>query len=69
MANHSYIEQDINMSNNDQEEDKGSQEQQIVHPIIGVITPCRGERTLKRLATRVTNMDIDIATKNPRISI
>lgn len=24
MDNHSYIEQDVNMSNNDQEEDKGS---------------------------------------------
>jgi hypothetical protein len=30
MANHSYIEQDVNMSSNDQEEDKGSEEQQLL---------------------------------------
>ena len=67
MANHNYIEHDINMSNNDQEEDKGSQEQEIVDPVIGVITLFKGERALKRPATEVTNMDIDTATKNPRI--
>ena len=69
MANHSYIEQNVNTSNNDQEEDKGSQEQEMVDPITGVITPFKGERTLKRPVTEVTNMDIDTATKKPRISI
>ena len=43
MANHSYIEHDANTSSNDQEEDKGSQEQEMVDPIIGVITPFKGK--------------------------
>ena len=68
MANHSYIEQDVNMSNNDQEEDKGSQEQEMVDPIISVITPSKGERTLKRPTPEATNMDIDTTTKKPRVS-
>ena len=41
----------------------------MVDPITSVITPFKGERTLKRPTTEVTNMDIDIATKNPKISI
>ena len=32
IANHNYIEQDVNMSNNDREEDKGSKEQAMVDP-------------------------------------
>ena len=68
IANHSYIEQDVDMSNNEQEEDKGSEEHAMVDPIIGTNTPFKGERTLKRPATKVTNMEIDIATKKPRVS-
>ena len=41
----------------------------MVDPIIGVITPFKGERTLKRPATEITNMDIDTTTKKPKISI
>ena len=38
-------------------------------PITGIITPFKGERTIERLATEVTNMDIDIGTKKPIIYI
>ena len=56
------------MSNNDQEEDKGSKEQAMVDPITGTITPFKGERTLKRPAIEVTNIEIDTAAKKPRVS-
>ena len=69
IANHSYIEHDVDMSNNDQEEDKGSEAQAMVDPIIGTLTPFKGERSLKRPANEVTNMEIDSATKKPRVSI
>ena len=40
----------------------------MVDPIIGTITHFKGERTLKRPATKVTNMEIDTAAKKPRVS-
>lgn len=51
IANHNYIEQDVNMSSNDQEEEKGLEEQTMVDLITCIITPFKGERTLKRPAT------------------
>ena len=33
------------MSSNEQEEDKGSEAQVMVDPIIGIITPFKGERS------------------------
>ena len=51
ISNHSYIEQDVDMSSNEQEEDKGSEAQAMVDPIIGTITHFKGERSLKRPAT------------------
>ena len=68
IANCNYIEKDVNMSNNDQEEDKGLEEQAMVDLAIGTITPFKGERTLKRPATEVTNMEIDTTAKKPRVS-
>lgn len=40
----------------------------MVDPIKGKITPFKGERSLKRPATDVTNMEIDTTTKKPRVS-
>ena len=51
------------MSNNGQEEDKGSKAQIMVDPITGILTPFKGERYLKRPITEVTNMEIDTTTK------
>ena len=41
----------------------------MVDPITGIITPFKGERSLKRPATKVTNMEINTTTKKPRVSI
>ena len=67
-SNHSYIEQDVDMSDNEQEEDKGSKAQVMVDPITGTITAFKGERSLERPATEVTNMEIDTTSKKPRVS-
>ena len=40
----------------------------MVDPITGTITPFKGESSLKRPATEVTNMEIDTTTKKPRVS-
>ena len=56
------------MSNNEQEEDKGSEAQVMVDPITCTITPFKGKRSLKRHATEVTNMEIDTTTNKPRVS-
>ena len=55
------------MASNEQEEDKGSEEQAMVDPVTGIITPFKGERTLKRPATKLTNMEIDTVVKKPRL--
>lgn len=68
IANHSYIEHDVDMSSNEQEEHKGSKAQVMVDPITGTITSFKGERTLKRPATKVTNMEIDTTTKKLKVS-
>ena len=68
IANHNYIEKDVNMSSNEQEEDEGSEEKEMVYPVTRTITPFKGERTLKRPATEVTNMEIDIVAKKPKVS-
>ena len=67
MANRSYIEHDVNMTGDEQEVDKGSKEQTIVDPVTRVITPFKGERTLKRPTTDITNMEIDTSSKKPRV--
>ena len=56
------------MSNNEQEEDKGLEEQNMVDPVIGTVTPFKGINTLKRLAPEVTNMEIESIAKKPRVS-
>ena len=40
----------------------------MVNPVIGIITPFKGERTLKRPTTKFTNMEIDASAKNPKVS-
>ena len=40
----------------------------MVDPITSTITPFNGEINLKRPATEVTKMEIDIATKKPKVS-
>jgi len=40
----------------------------MVDPVVGLITPFKGERTLKRPAIDITNMEIDTASKKPRVS-
>lgn len=67
-ANHSYTRQDVEMSNNGQEEDKGWKAQIMVDPIIGILTPFKGERSLKRPVSEVTNIEIDTIAKKPRVS-
>ena len=39
----------------------------MVDPTTSTITPLKGEITLKSPATKVTNMEIDTATKKPRV--
>ena len=36
--------------------------------IIGIPTPFKDERSLKRLITKVTNMEVDTIVKKPRVS-
>ena len=55
------------MPSNEQEEDRGSKEQVMVDPITGIVTPFKGERSLKRPAIDVTHMEIDTTTKKPRV--
>ena len=47
------------MSSNGQEEDKGTEAQIMVDPITRILTPFKGERSLKRPIIEVTNMEID----------
>ena len=68
MANESYIEHDIDITGDEREVDKGSEEQIMVDLVTRLITPFKGERTLKRPATDITNMEIDTASKKPRVS-
>lgn len=67
-ANHSYTEQDAEVSNSGQEEDKGSEAQTMIDPITGIHTPFKDERSLKRSIIEVTNMKVDTTAKNPRVS-
>ena len=39
----------------------------MVDLVTGTITPFKGERTLKRPTTEVTNMEIDTVAKKPRV--
>ena len=68
MANKSYIEHTVDMIGDEQEVDKGSEEQTMVDPVTWLITPFKGERTLKRPATDITNVEIDTTNKKPRVS-
>ena len=56
------------MSSNEQEDDKGSESPIMVDPITGILTPFKGERSMKRPITEVTNMEIDTTGKKPRVS-
>ena len=67
-ANHSYIEQDDDMSSNEQYKDKELEAHVMVDPITGINTPFKGERSLKRPVTEVTDMEIDNVAKKPRVS-
>ena len=67
-ANHSYIGEDVEMSSNRKKEDKGSEAQTMIDPIIGILTPFKGERSLKRPITKVTNMEIYTTAKKPGVS-
>ena len=56
------------MSSSGKEEDKGSKAQTMIDPITGIPTPFMDERSLKRPITKVTNMEVDVTTKKPRVS-
>ena len=68
MANKRYIEHDVDMTRDEQEVDKGPEEQTMVDPVIGLITPFKGEKTLKSPATDITDMEIDTSSKKSRVS-
>ena len=40
----------------------------MVDPVIGIVTPFKGEKTWKRPTAEVTNMEIDFAAKKSRVS-
>ena len=40
----------------------------MVDPITGILTPFKGERSLKRPIIEVINMEIDTTAKKPRVS-
>ena len=67
-ANHSYTKQDVEMSSSGQEEGKGSEEQPMIDPITGIPTPFKDERSLKKPIIEVTNMEVDVIAKKPRVS-
>ena len=68
MANKSYIEHGADMTVDEQEVDKGSEEKTMIEPVTGLSTPFKGEKTLKNPATDITNMEIDTISKKPRVS-
>ena len=67
-ANHSYTEHDAEMTSSRQEEDKESEAQTTIDPITGIHTPSKDEISLKIPITEMTNMDVDVTAKKPRIS-
>ena len=68
MVNKSYIEHGVGMTGDEQEVEKGSEEKTMVDPVTGLITPFEGEKTLKRPATDIINMEIDTTSKKPMVS-
>ena len=40
----------------------------MIDPITGIPTPFKDEKSLKRLITEVTNMEVDTTAKKPRLS-
>ena len=40
----------------------------MIDQIIGIPTPFKDEISLKRPITEMTDMEVDVTTKNPRIS-
>jgi hypothetical protein len=67
-ANHSHTKKDAEMSSNGQGEDKESKVETMIDPIIGIPTPFKDERSLKRPITKVTNMKVDVIAKKNRVS-
>ena len=65
MANKIYIERDVNITGDEQEIDKGLEEQTMVDPVIGVITPFKGERTLKGMQLSSQIWRLTLQLRNP----
>ena len=40
----------------------------MIDPIIGIPTPFKHKRSLKRPIIEMTDMEVDVTTKNPRVS-
>ena len=40
----------------------------MIDPIIGIPTPFKDERSLKRPIIEMTNMEVDVTAEKPRIS-
>lgn len=55
------------MTKNGQGKDKELEGQTLFDPIIGIPTPFKDERSLKRPITEMTGMEVDVTAKNPRI--
>ena len=55
------------MLSSGQGEDKESEAQTMIDPIIVIPNPFKHERSLKRPITEMTNMEVDVTAKNPRI--
>ena len=67
-SNHNYTEQDVEVSSSGQEEYNGSEAQTMIDPIIGIPMPYKDEISLKRPIIKVTNMEVDVTAKKPRVS-
>ena len=55
-------------TNNGQGKDKESEAQTLIDPIIWIPTPFKDEISLKRLITKITNIEVNITAIKPRIS-
>jgi len=66
-ANHSYTGRDAEMSSSGKKEDKGSKERTMIDTITGTLTPFKGERSLKRPITEITNIEVDTTVKKERV--
>ena len=67
-ANHNYIEQFAEKTNSEQRKDKELEIETLIGPTTGIPTSFKDERSLKRSVTKMTDMEVDVTTKRPRVS-